>query len=55
MIIKKKCLICHGQGWTAEPYQVGEYEWEQEQVVCLRCNGSGYIEIEVDEKTGMPK
>jgi len=55
MIIREKCSKCHGDGWAETFERVGEYDWEPRQEVCSVCNGSGYIEIEVDEKTGVLK
>jgi DnaJ-class molecular chaperone len=52
MIIRENCSTCYGQGWIETFEQVDEYEWEPYQDVCRSCNGSGYTEIEVDEKTG---
>ena len=53
MTIKEKCSKCDGNGWILEWCPPDEYNWEQRE--CPNCGGVGYFEIEVDEKTGMPK
>jgi DnaJ-class molecular chaperone len=54
MNIREKCHTCHGDGWTEWMEQVSEYDWEPRQDICVACNGSGYNEVRVDPKTGLP-
>lgn len=58
--MRVRCHFCHGDGYSVEtvghePSGPDDPGCHEECIPCGNCDGQGYIEVEVDPSTGLPR